>query len=448
MKPTESDLRARIKDAMPGVIDELKEMVSIPSVAFPAFPAKPVHAMADRAVSALAAIGLPARLQEVPGGYPAVWASVPAPDGAPTVLLYGHYDVQPAPVDQGWDTDPFTATEVDGRIYGRGAADDKSGIAIHLAALSAFAGSLPVGITLVLEGEEETNSHLEALVEARPELFVADAMVIADMGNLTVGEPVLTTDLRGDVKVVVELATLADPVHSGLFGGAAPDALVALIRLLSTLTNDVGECIVPGVAGSEWDGAEYSADMLRENAGVLDGVELVGTGGVSGRLWSKPSISVLGIDCPDVATGANVLQPRARALIGMRIPPGQDAHEAGLALKAYLEGNITGGVQATVTIDKEAPAFHQDPDGPTISLMADALTSAYGTQVSTIGSGGSIPLLAALKKASPKADFLLIGAEDMALARIHGPNESVDPTEIENMALAEALFLASLAPES
>lgn len=432
---------------MPDVIAELKAMVAIPSVAFPTFPGEPVHAMADHVVAAFQRIGVPARLQDVPGGYPAVWAELPAPEGAPTVLLYGHYDVQPAPSDQGWKTDPFTATEVDGRIYGRGAADDKSGIAIHLAALAAFGGRPPVGIKLVIEGEEETNSHLEALVASSPELFVADAMVVADMGNLTAGDPVLTTDLRGHVKVIVEVATLASSVHSGLFGGAAPDALLALIRLLNTLTNEQGECAVPGLVHGDWAGPEFDEAMLRKNAGVLDGVDLVGTGGISGRLWSKPSVTVLGIDCPSVDKGGNVLQPRARAVVGMRIPPGQDPQAASDALATFLEQGASGGVRLTVTKAKASPAFHQDPSGSAFGKMQEALAVAYSSEVAYIGSGGSIPLLDELRKASPRADIVLIGAEDLAKAQIHGPNESVDPSEIERMALAEAIFLASLAPQ-
>lgn len=441
---TEQEYRDKVSALMPEIIDELKAMVAIPSIAFPAFPAEPVHQMAQRAVDAFKRYGVPARLQEVPGGYPAVWAEIPAPDGAPTVILYGHYDVQPAPKDQGWDTEPFTATEKDGRIFGRGAADDKSGIAIHLATLAAFDGKPPVGVKLVLEGEEETVSHLEAYVADQPDLFQADVMVVGDMGNLTVGEPVLSTDLRGHIKAIVELSTLQDPVHSGLFGGAAPDALMALIKLLAKLTDDGGNCLIPDIKSGEWEGAGYSEEMLRTNAGVLDGVDLVGTGSIASRLWSKPSISVLGIDAPSVDEGGNVLQPRARAMVAMRIPPGQDPDAAMKSLTGFLRDNVTGGVHVEVTENKKSPAFHQGTDGSAFAQMKTALATAYGKDVGMVGSGGSIPLLDQLRAASPKADFVLIGAEDAALSHIHGPNESVDPSEIENMALAQVLLLDSL----
>ena len=188
--------------------------------------------------------------------------------------------------------------------------------------MAAFEGRPPVGLKLVLEGEEETVSHLEAFVAAHPERFQADVMLIADMGNLVVGQPVLSTGLRGHVKAIIEVATLSDPVHSRPVGGAAPDALMALIKVLARISDDDGGCAIPGIASFEWEGAEYSEEMLWANAGVLDGVGLAGTGSVASRLWSRPSISVLGIDAPSVAKGGNVLQPSARAVVAMRIPPG------------------------------------------------------------------------------------------------------------------------------
>ena len=441
----EDDLRTKISGLMPEMSDELRAMIGIPSVAFPGFPAAPVLAMADRAVAAFRRHGVAARLQEVPGGYPAVWAQIPGPKGSATVLLYGHYDVQPAPESQGWTTEPFEATDLDGRVFGRGAADDKSGIAIHLATLAAFDGRPPVGVTLILEGEEETVSHLGPFVEANPEMFRADVVVVADMGNLVVGEPVLTVGLRGHVKAVVELSTLEAPVHSGLFGGAAPDALMALVKLLALLTDEEGACAVPGVESADWEGATYPEEMLRANAGVLDGVDLVGTGPIASRVWSRPSISVLGIDAPSVEEGGNVLQPRARALVAMRIAPGQDADGAMDALVGFLRDNAPGGAHVEVTPDKKSAGFSQRVDGSAFAAMTEALGTAYRRPVGQVGSGGSIPLLASLRRASPGADFVLIGAEDAERSHIHGPDESVDLGEIEHLALAQALLLRALA---
>ncbi|KHL18932.1 acetylornithine deacetylase/succinyl-diaminopimelate desuccinylase-like protein [Mumia flava] len=441
----DSALRPAIAGLMPAIRDELEAMVAIPSCAFPGHPPEPVHAMAHRVADAFGRYGVDAQITEVPGGYPAVTAHLPGPPGAPTVLLYAHYDVQPAPKEQGWTTEPFEPTWVDGRLYGRGAADDKGGIAIHLATLAAFDGRPPVGVRLVVEGEEETISHLEDYVDSHPDEFEADVMVVADMGNLVVGEPVLSVGLRGHVKAVVEVRTLDQPVHSGLFGGAAPDALMALITMLAQLIEPDGTSRVPGIASGEWEGADYSEDMLRDNAGVLDGVDLVGSGRVASRLWARPSVSVLGIDCPSVSAASNVLHPSARALVALRIPPGQDEHEAVTALQDYLRSLAPWHVHVETEPDKVSPPFSQGTDGRAFGLMTQALETAYGHPVHNVGSGGSIPLLETLRGVAPEADFVLIGPQDAQRAAIHGPNESVDPAEIERMALAQALLLQALA---
>ena len=315
----------QVAGLMPGLVADLAELVAIPSVAFPGFPSEPVHRMSEAVVALLQRSGAGnARLLEIPGGYPAVWAEIPAPPGAPTVLLYAHYDVQPAPPEQGWDTDPFVATSgADGRIYGRGAADDKSGLIIHAGTLQALGADIPVGIKILIEGEEETISHLEDFVDANPGMFDCDAFVIADMGNQAVGRPALTTALRGEVACTVTVRTLAFPVHSGVFGGAAPDALVALIKMLATLHDDAGDTVVPGVTTGVWPGADVDEDVYQSSSGILPGVDLVGTGTLSSRLWAKPSATVIGIDAPSVAEAANILIPQATAKVSMRIVPGR-----------------------------------------------------------------------------------------------------------------------------
>jgi len=441
-----AQVQKTVRGLMPELLAELAGLVAIPSVAFPGFPGEPVRRMGDAVVGLMRRSGAAdARLVDVPGGYPAVYASVPGPPGAPTVLLYAHYDVQPAPTAQGWDTDPWTATTKDGRIYGRGAADDKSGLVIHAGALRAFGGSPPVGVKLLIEGEEETVSHLDEFVQAHPDLVRADAFVVADMGNLEVGEPALTTALRGDVSCAVRVRTLAFPVHSGLFGGAAPDALVALIRILATLHDDAGDTAVPGLHREEWTGADMDERVYRASAGLLDGVGLVGTGTLASRLWSRPSATVIGIDAPTVKDAANVLIPEATAKISMRIPPGADADREMRLLMDHLRAAAPWGVQVDVEPVKVGRPFAVDMDGPAVRAAGRALAEAYGTPAGAIGSGGSIPLVATLKAASPDADVILWGAEDMALSRIHASNESVDPTEIERITVAETLMLSYLA---
>ena len=444
-----SEIRSAVGAMMPEVKADLGALVSYASIAFPDYPADPVAAMADATRGMLLRYGFEdVELLEIPGGYPAVWAEMPAPNGAPTVLLYGHYDVQPAHPEQGWTTDPWILTEgSDGRLFGRGAADNKSGIMIHAGMMRVLGGRPPVGVKLVLEGEEETLSHLEAYVEANPERFAADVMVIADMGNLVAGEPVLTTTLRGDVACTVEVSTIDHALHSGLFGGPAPDALVTLIKILATLWDGRGNTVVPGLRSYEWAGAEFPEELYREQSGMLDGVELVGDGSVATRLWSKPNVTVIGLDAPRTSDASNILIPSAKARLSMRIAPRQDAEAALDALVRYLEAQVPWGVHADIQKVKAAPAFEAAVDGPGVVAAREALRAAYGVEPSVVGSGGSIPLLTAFAQASPEAEFVLWGAEDVAESRIHGANESVDPSEIEKMIVAQVALVQRLAEQ-
>lgn len=443
---TPDQIRARVRSLIPEVVAGLARLVAHPSVAFPGWPSEPVLAAAEEAVAALRSAGLAdARLLEIPGGYPAVWATSPAPEGAPTVLLYAHYDVQPAPPEQGWSSDPWVLTErEDGRLYGRGAADNKSGIAIHAGALRALGDSLPVGIKVILEGEEETLSHLEEFVDANPGLFAADLVVVADMGDLIAGEPVLTTTLRGDVHCTVEVRTIDSALHSGVFGGPAPDALVALIKLLATLWDDRGNTAVAGLHAYEWPGAQMPEALFREQAGMRPGVEVVGDGSIATRLWSTPNVTVTGLDAPRTQDAANILIPRAKAHLSMRIAPGEDERAALDALMSHLRAHAPWGVEVEVVPIVAAPAFEVVTDGPLYAAAREALGAAFGTAAGEAGCGGSIPLLTTLRRAVPGAEFVLWGAEDIARSRVHGGDESVDPAEIERLIVAEALLLQAI----
>jgi len=440
------EVRTRVSALMPGILDDLKELVAIPSIAFPGYPSEPVEAMANRALELFREAGVTdARLMEVPTGYPPIYGELPGPEGAPIVVLYAHYDVQPAPPEQGWTSDPWTPTpKDDGRIYGRGVSDDKGGIAIHLGTLRAFDGKPPCTVRLVVEGMEETNSNLEAFVEANPELFACDLFVICDMGNLKVGEPALTTTLRGDVACVVTVATLEHPLHSGVFGGAAPDAMMAMSRLLATLQDDAGNVAVDGVSRFEWTGGDLSAADFTASADLLDGVHLVGRQSVGTTLWSEPSISVIGLDMTSIAGSSNVLIPQVKAKISMRIVPGADPVTELDALVRHLESHAPWGARVTVERTKEAPPFRCPTDGTGYAAARAALDAAYGKPTTEAGSGGSIPLLKTLQQAAPNAEFVLWGPEDVAKARIHASDESVDPAEIEAMTVAQVLLLQEL----
>jgi acetylornithine deacetylase/succinyl-diaminopimelate desuccinylase-like protein len=312
-------------DAMPELVADLERLVAIPSIAFPGYPAEPVERMGQVSLDLFQKAGFrDARLMDVPSGYPPIYAELPGPEGSPVVVLYAHYDVQPAPPEQGWSSEPWTPTRKDdGRIYGRGAADDISGLIAHLGTMRVFDGRPPCTVKLILEGMEETESNLEAFVEAHPELFACDLFIVCDMGNLRVGDPVFTTALRGDVACIVTVRTLEHSLHSGVFGGPAPDAMMSLARLLATLHDDNGDVAVENVSTGSWTGEQFTQEDLRASADVLDGVALTGTGAVGDRLWAHPSINAIGIDMTSIAGSSNVLIPEASAKISMRIVPGR-----------------------------------------------------------------------------------------------------------------------------
>ncbi len=444
------EIASRAAALMPSLLDRLAELVAIPSVAFPGYPAEPVHRMAERTLELFREVGFSdARFMDVPAGYPPIYAELPGPEGSPVVLLYAHYDVQPAPPEQGWTSDPWTATrKADGRIYGRGAADDKAGLVAHLGTLQVFEGRPPCTVKLVLEGMEETESNLEAFVEAHPELFVCDAFVVCDMGNLEVGQPALSTALRGDVACEVTVRTLQHPLHSGVYGGPTPDAMMALARLLATLHDEAGDVAVEGVSRTPWTGEDLTEDQFRAGADLLDGVSLIGTGTIGQRLYGNPSVSAIGVDTTSIAGSSNVLLPEARAKLSMRIVPGSDPAAELDALVAHLETHAPWGAQVEVRRTKAAPPFTCPTDGPAYAAARDALEQAYGRPVGEAGSGASIPLLRTLQTASPGAEFILWGPEDVARSRIHASDESVDPSEIEHLVVAQALLLQNLAARS
>ena len=431
---------------MPALIKDLEHLVAIPSVAFPGYPAEPVHRMIEESLRMFREAGFTdARLMDVPSGYPPIYGEIPGPEGSPTVMLYAHVDVQPAPPEQGWSTDPWTPTHKDGRIYGRGAADDKAGVVAHLGTMRVFDGKPPCTVKLILESMEETESNLEAFVEAHPELFQCDVFLICDMGNLEVGEPALTTALRGDVACVVTVRTLQHPLHSGVFGGPVPDAMMAMTKLLATLVDDDGTVTVEGVSSHPWEGADLSEDDFRASADLLDGVQLIGSGTVASRLWSYPSISAIGVDMTTIAGSSNVLIPEVRAKLSMRIVPGSDPEHELDALVRHLETHAPWGAQVEVLRTKAAPPFICATDGPAYAAAREALRSAYGGIAPVeAGSGGSIPLLRTLQTAAPQAEFVLWGPEDVAKARIHASDESVDPSEIERLVVSQAQLMELL----
>ncbi|MFG2830329.1 dipeptidase [Streptomyces sp. NPDC048434] len=444
---SDSPLARTVAALQPRARTELAELVAFKSVADPAqFPKSECEAAADWVVEALRADGFQdVALLDTPDGTQSVYGFLPGPAGAPTVLLYAHYDVQP-PLDEGaWVSPPFELTERDGRWYGRGAADCKGGLIMHLTALRALKehGGVPVNVKVIVEGSEEQGTGgLERYAEAHPDLLAADAIVIGDTGNFRVGLPTVTATLRGMTLVRVRVDTLEGNLHSGQFGGAAPDALAALIRVLDSLRAEDGSTTVNGLAAdASWEGLQYPEEDFRKDAKVLDGVGLVGSGSIADRIWARPAVTVLGIDCPPVVGATPSVQAGARALVSLRVPPGTDAVEATKLLTAHLESAAPWGARVAVEQIGQGQPFRADTASPAYSSMAAALREAYdGEEMQTSGMGGSIPLCNTLAVLYPEAEILLIGLSEPE-AQIHAVNESVSPQELERLSLAEALFL-------
>jgi acetylornithine deacetylase/succinyl-diaminopimelate desuccinylase-like protein len=439
-------LAEAVGQVLPSVRADLERLVRIPSVSADPAAASRVHESALVVAALLGAAGLAdVDVLTVPGGQPAVVAHRPAPPGAPTVLLYAHHDVQPPGDPADWDSDPFQPAERHGRLFGRGAADDKAGIAVHLAALRAHGDRLPVGVTLLVEGEEEIGSPtLAEFLDAYAGRLRADAVVFADAANWTTDVPALTTTLRGGTSVVVEVRTLHHGVHSGLYGGPVPDALTALARLLATLHDERGDVAVPGLVRGAADPLDLTEAQLRADAGLLDGVRLTGTGGLTDRLWAGPAIAVIGIDAPSVAAASNTLVSVARAKISMRIAPGDDPVLARDALAAHLRAHAPWGAQVTVELGMMAAPYAVRTGGAAYLAMREALAQAWGTPPVDIGAGGSIPFVTAYAGRFPGAEILVTGVEDPD-TRAHGANESLHLATFDRACLAETLLLARLA---
>ncbi|MBA4860641.1 dipeptidase [Streptomyces sp. PSKA54] len=436
---------------MPRAKAELTDLVAFKSVAdFEQFPRSESEKAANWVADALRAEGFQdVALLDTPDGTQSVYGFLPGPEGAPTVLLYAHYDVQPPLDEAAWTTPPFVLTERNGRWYGRGAADCKGGVIMHLLALRALKanGGVPVNVKVIAEGSEEQGTGgLERYAEEHPELLAADTIVIGDSGNFRVGLPTVTSTLRGMTMVRVRIDTLEGNLHSGQFGGAAPDALAALVRVLDSLRAEDGSTTIDGLTGdTAWDGLQYPEADFRKDAKVLDGVELIGSGTVADRIWARPAVTVLGIDCPPVVGATPSVQASAQALISLRVPPGVDAAEATKLLLAHLEAHTPWGARVQTEQIGQGQPFRANTASPAYAAMAEAMSVAYpGEEMQYAGQGGSIPLCNTLAALYPDAEILLIGLSEPE-AQIHAVNESVSPEELERLSVAEALFLRNYA---
>ena len=452
-----SDLANKVRDRVESEFTQrvatLGKLVRIPGIAWDAFDANDLVRSAEAVAKLFEETGgfdkVEIKTATVDGkpGAPAVLASRPAKNGKPHVLLYAHHDVQPPGDDSVWETPAFEPTVKDGRIYGRGAADDKAGVVAHLAAIDALKAvvgdDFDLGISVFIEGEEEAGSRtFRAFLEENKAKLAADVIIVADSMNWSPEVPALTVSLRGMVSQEITVRTMEHAVHSGMFGGAVPDAMIPMLKVLASLHDEKGSVAVSGLKTHKFEDLPYTDANLRADSSLLPQVSQIGEGGIMDRIWGKPSITVIGLDVPSVAMSSNTLLPAVSAKISLRIASGQDPDEALDLLRAHLTANIPFGAVLEFGEIETGKPYLADTSGWASILKKQALGAAFGNPAIEIGIGGSIPFIADLTEVFPAAQILVTGVED-ADSRAHSPNESVHLVGLKNAMVAEALFLVA-----
>ncbi|WP_159702929.1 dipeptidase [Arthrobacter sp. 18067] len=449
-----NDLTEAVEGAFSTTVAALKQLVGIPGIAWPSFDPRELERSAEAVAELVRAAGIDDvriirsnREDGTPGG-PAVIGRRPSREGKPTILLYAHHDVQPPGDSALWYSAPFAAHERDGRLYGRGAADDKAGVLAHLAAYSAAAkvigDEFGLGVTFFFEGEEEAGSPtFRRFLDENRELLRADVIVVADSSNWKVGVPALTTSLRGVIDGTFEVRVLEHAVHSGMYGGPILDAPTLLARLIATLHDDAGNVAIANLVQRDEIALDLSEEDYRADASVLDGVRLAGQGSLASRLWTKPALSIIGIDVPAVDLASNTLIPAARAKFSMRLAPGQDPEAAMEAVREHLESHASFGARVTFHPGEKGCSFSTDTSSPAARIALWALGESWGVTPVEMGIGGSIPFISDLIDAYPDVQILVTGVEDPD-SRAHSANESLDIKDFQHAIVAEALMLAGL----
>lgn len=446
---TPEELTQRIDQGFDTEVAFLTDLVKIQSISSDSSKAGEVLRSAEFVRDSFASLGLDAVVRTAPmangePGRPAVIARSERDPEKPTVLLYAHHDVQPVGDVSRWASDPFVAEIRDDRIYGRGTSDDGAGVAVHLSALKAFAGELPVNVVVYVEGEEEVGSpSFKSFLETYRDQLEADVIIVADSGNWTTEIPAITSSLRGVSSVDVTVRVLEHAVHSGMFGGPILDAVTIASRLIATLHDEEGNVAVSGLGGSSVAEVDWSEEEYRRDASVVDGYRLAGVGDLAARVWTMPAVSVIGMDVTTVEDSANAIIPQCRFRLSMRTVPGVSTADSLKALKEHLTANVPFGAEISVHSVEEGPSYTADLNSPEAEMLREALTSAYGAQAVAIGQGGSIPFIAEFERVFPEATVLVTGVEDPS-TNAHSEDESQSLAVLRNATLAEAFLLVEL----
>lgn len=453
-------MKDTVKNLMPEYLEKLKRLVRIPSISFEGYDQKIIYESADLVEELLRGIGAENVRKLIPkSGNPAVFGEIKSGEANPTILLYAHHDVQPTMRLELWDSPPFEPEIRGDRIYGRGTADDKAGIVIHLAAAELakqrFGNKTP-NLKFIIEGEEESGSECFAeLLEAHKELLSCDAVIIADLGNFSKGTPTLTTTLRGMGAIEVELRAMKAPLHSGTWSGPIPDPAQALCKLISSLTDDAGNIVIEGfdeglTPATELEKNSYKTlglteQIFRYQAKILNGVKLtVPEGEICEALWRRPSLVVTAMEAGNRKQAGNVLQESAYARIGVRVAPGMNTKKTVEKLVSHLKAHVPHGLEISIKEESGANPFTTDTTHPFFKAMTDAMKEAFDREAKFMGCGASIPGAENFRGTFGDIPILLLGVEDPE-CNAHGENEGLYLPDFEKTIVAETLFFGELA---
>ena len=413
------------------IVKLLSEMVKIKSISSDKNHRDDVDASAQFVESLFSELGLNTQIIKVAGGMPAVVANTEIDPSKKTVLLYAHHDVQPVGDLDLWNTDPFEPVMQDGRLFGRGSGDNKAGVVVHYNVVKELLKDLPVNIKVFIEGEEEIGSPtMSSFIEQNRESLDADVIVIADSGNVKIGVPTITTTLRGLVDGIIEVDQPMRPIHSGVGGGVVPDAFMVLSRIIASFHNEKGELLIEGLTPTDMQVTELEESFLKKMLGS-DDINLFNTESISKRLWLEPALDVLAIDAPPIEDAVNLVIPKAKAKISLRLPPTEDPDHAMKMLEQHVMNNIPWDASVKFIPNSKGSGVVADPNKPFTKELVNSFNSIWENETAYIGVGGSIPFANDFVREFPNAELVLVGAADEELGNAHAPNESVQVDHIE-----------------